>query len=122
VQVVSFKQRYMAESFVSEVQAVLGRVELAWFTDAAAVAAMSAGAGGAGGADGGAAAEEEEGEDRKKGDVDVKQQPPSSPAGDLTMPDVSGGEAAGGGVYKQEADQGDLDVADDDQDEDRWMK
>jgi hypothetical protein len=111
-QVVSFKQRYMAESFIAEAQTVLGRLELAWFTDA--VPPSSA----AGATDGGAP-----GEEGRKVGVSAQQASSSEPSGDLPMPDVpQGQQPAAARGYGREAEQGDLDVADDDQDEDRWMK
>jgi hypothetical protein len=121
-QVVSFKQRYMAESFIAEAHAVLGRLELAWFAaDAAPPPSSSA----APASDGGAAPVDEEEGERKVG-VGARQGSSEPPSGDLPMPDVLQGQqqpvAASARVYGREAEQGDLDVADDDQDEDRWMK
>jgi hypothetical protein len=113
-QVVSFKQRYMAESFIGEAQAALGRLELAWFAEAPPPAPSS----------GGAATDDAA--EQKVGVGAQQSSPPLVPSSDLPMPDVPAGgpqqQSAAAPGYGREAEQGDLDVADDDQDEDRWMK
>ncbi len=104
----------MAESFIGEAQAALGRLELAWFADAPPPSSPA----------GGAAADDAA--EQTVGIGAPQLSSPSVPSNDLPMPDVPVGgllqQSAAARGYGRDAEQGDLDVADDDQDEDRWMK
>jgi hypothetical protein len=91
----------MAESFITDAQSSLGRLELAWFTNTLPSATSA--------------------DDLPEQKVFIGgAHAASEPTSDVPMSDAAPGQPSARS-YGRDAEQGDLDVADD-QDEDRWMK
>ncbi|KAF2668535.1 hypothetical protein BT63DRAFT_279651 [Microthyrium microscopicum] len=86
-QIISFRERYMAESFISEAQSALGKLELAWFTDATS-----------------------NGAPQEPGESDQND-------ADIMMSEATNGDGADKGQVSRRVEEHDLDVAEDDDDD-----